>query len=279
MKNVKLFALICFGLAVLSPLFAFQWPLEGAGLIKSFGEASDGDFFTGVLIRGEDISVAPIEDGEMVYYYEEDPRRNSLPSGIGNYLLMEHDRGIRSLYGNLDVINASSGRIGKERTIGTVEDALYLQVLDYEFHRYVNPLMSLPLAEDSLLPRLNAVYLSRGDEMILLESGMRISAGHWDVYVASYDPAPGGRRRAPHRFASYLNGEVQKQLTFETIEASDSALRLSREGDLSAGELYQKEGLYHLSSVNLSRGAFTLELAVSDYAGNETSRSYLLKVR
>ncbi len=274
-------------------LFGYQWPIRNALVEAGFGQEEEGGYLTGALISGTETDVFPVEKGRLVYRDDRSRSAYGLPSGTGSFMVVEHERGIRSFYGNLENISADSGFLYPDKKIGTLGTdsegrirPLFLQILDFQFYRYVNPLLSLPLLEDSRAPAIADVLLEAGTAGLRLQRDTAVDSGIWKVFVKASDPSASGsgidsrtQKRAPHRFAVYLNGEEQGQISLESIEVSGQDLLLKRTGGLTASTLYEKEGYYQLAEVRLSPGASTLEIAVSDFAGNETSRSFLLRVR
>jgi hypothetical protein len=276
-----------------SSLCAYQWPLENSLVEAGFGQEENGQFLTGALISGTASVVYPVENGRLVFYNDQSRPVSGLPSCAGSFLVVEHERGIRSFYGNLAAVSTASGFVFTDKKIGILGTnpggdtrPLFLQVLDFQFYRYVNPLLSLPLPVDSRAPAIRQVILMKGETELRLQRDMGVDSGLWTVFVETADPYGDGagidprtEKRAPHRFGVYLNGEAQGQISLESIEVTGQDLLLKRTGGLTARELYEKEGYYRIAEVRLSPGASTLEIAVSDFAGNETSRSFLLRVR
>lgn len=268
-------------------LFGYEWPLENPTVVLDFCQNNGKAFLPGAMIQGSSNDVRAVESGKLIYFQREDEALDQLPSGYDSFIVLEHERGIRSFYGNLGTVKVSHVEVEKGETLGTLlltasgnPSPLFLQILDYEYLRYVNPLLSLPPLEDSLAPIISGVLLSRGDQTITLNREARLEAGRWEVFVSAFDPVAGSRdRKAPYRFDTYLNGESQGDVSFETLEMDGDSLKLIRTGNLTADRLYQRSGYYRIGEIMLSPGASTLEVAVSDFAGNETSHSILLRVR
>lgn len=272
-------------MAIVLPLSAYRWPVNDPVVEASFGQEEGGSFLTGALVGGSGAEVMSVEDGRVVYYHDNTDSRNRLPSGIGSFAVLEHARGIRSFYGNLEDLLVSGGDVGTGQVIGRLSSGaggekqpLFLQVLDYQFYRYVNPLLSLPLLADTEAPDIREVVLRKGRVEQRLRRDTTVDSGIWKVFVAASDPAGPGQR-APHRFGIYLNGEAQGQIALESIEVSGQDLILNRVGNVSASQLFELPGYFRVAELRLSPGASTLEVEVSDFAGNQNSRSFLLRVR
>ena len=97
-RSLPVFLLICLGGVV---LFAFDWPLERIVLTSTFGEHRRDHFHAGIDLGGGEQPVFPISSGELVFFYREGEDFSSLPVGLGTFLVLQHQGGIRSLYAHL----------------------------------------------------------------------------------------------------------------------------------------------------------------------------------
>jgi hypothetical protein len=83
---------------------AFDWPVEQKLLLTTFGEDRDGSFYPGIDLAGEGNIVFPIADGEVIFYYEDNGGYSSVPRGNGNFVIIQHEGGIQSVYSHLDAL-------------------------------------------------------------------------------------------------------------------------------------------------------------------------------
>jgi len=120
-------AFLCFVLmsAVAAAGFAFQWPVEKPVLTATFCENRSNHFHGGIDLGGGELEVYPIEDGEIIFYFEEGDSICGIPTGLGNFLVVEHPRGIRSLYAHLkqDSIEVGSYAVKKTDLLGIIGDS------------------------------------------------------------------------------------------------------------------------------------------------------------
>lgn len=260
-------------------LGAFQWPLADPDVVKGFGSVSQDGIYSGLGLVSEKRAVFSPGEGYLVFYQDEGGRRRRLPTGGGSFLIIEHDRGIRSQMEGLDTVVPKSGKIHEDDIVGTLDEGLlFLQIQDYEYQRLVNPLLSLPKLKDEEVPVVRTLFLEREGKQVFLRDGSSLGPGIYNLFVDAVDSGM-GEKTVPYSFSLYLNGEEKHRLLFEHITLREGEGFLGREGTLSARDIYSHPGYYHCGEVRLSPGAFTLELAVRDFAGNEESRSFLLRVR
>lgn len=117
----------------------FQWPLSKFGLTSRFSLGHPGIDLTASL----GTSLFPIAKGVVSWVQK-------LPWGYGNHLLVEHERGIKSLYAHLSKIVVTPGQeVSKATSLGTIGNTgwatgshLHLEI--YQDDLPINPLEVLP---------------------------------------------------------------------------------------------------------------------------------------
>jgi hypothetical protein len=272
-------------------LGAFEWPLSGVEVAATFGEYRNGGVFKGVELEVGNEPVHPVEEGTLLFVAEEKPRHNgALPNGLGNSIIVEHERGIRSVYGYLQDVPSRPRRWRVKRnevlsyagaTGSTEGNALYLQIIDSEFGQVVNPLVSISSPEDGQDPVIGAVALE-GEGRTPLPGDGAVPAGEYDITVEAYDLADHAevfRPMAPFTLRVYINGEEKVGLRMESISTEDHRHSLTGSEGKSADEIYRDRWVYRIGSIRLTPGDARLEVLVSDYAGNEASRDFRLRVQ
>ncbi len=289
-------------------IFSFEWPLSRVEVATTFGEHRHGGFFKGVEIEGEGQPVKPIERGTLLFVAPEKPRHNGgLPCGLGNSMVVEHERGIRSVYGYLEDIpvRPDSWKIKSDEVLSTVGSSgstegnvLYLQVLDSEFAQVVNPLVSLPSPDDRAAPEVGQVRLSSAvggvdgppeeDEgeaegiSYVLESRSNAPAGEYELLIEAYDLSARDdffRPMAPFSFRVFLNGEEKLNLRFEAIKTADFRHTVVNSSGVGVESFYHGKWIFRLGTLRLNPGDAMIEVVVSDFAGNESSKTFRVAVR
>ncbi len=117
----------------------FQWPLSRFGLTSRFSLGHPGIDLTAPL----GTPLFPIAQGVVAW-------TQSQPWGYGNHLLVEHERGIKSLYAHLSKIAVSPGQeVSKATSLGTIgatgwATGYHLHLEIYQDGVPINPLEVLP---------------------------------------------------------------------------------------------------------------------------------------
>ena len=265
--------------------YAFQWPVSDPVLVTSFGESKFGNFSKGIELQSGSDDVFPIDTGEVVFYRSGDSG-GGMPSPLGNFAVVQHERGIYSIYAHLDKVYVpnylftAKDKIGTIGTTGLCEGkSLFLILLDGEFKQYINPLLSLPPLLDLKKPRIGHIYFvgeNTGDnKKIEVKEGLVLKGGVYSIQVeikdfndnaGNYDPT------APFSISLYLNGENRKNIKFESLKLEDGNMVLQNSGDSTYPKLYASPWVYKIGTFDLSPGDTRIELAVKDFEGNESSQ-------
>jgi hypothetical protein len=290
-------AALCLIFIVAGRAYGFEWPMKKAELVSTFGENRHGDFLKGIELLGTGEAVSPVEEGELVFRGSSGrvlPRR--LISGLGNMAVLQHERGIRSVYGHLDEQVDSDtvfveqggvlGQSGKNAGMtggggGRGENFLYLQIIDTEVSRFVNPLLSLPSFKDTTKPVIHNVELNSDTGAAFLTDGITVPGGRYKVVIETYDIRTGIaslKPMAPYSIRLYVNGEERQGFSFESLSVEEGKTVPAGRADLSFQELYTDKWDFMPGEITLQPGEVLLEVVVSDFSGNEAVRDIKLKV-
>lgn len=275
--------------------FCFQWPVDNPTITATFGENRWNHFHGGIDIGGGEQEIFPIEDGEVVFYFEEDEDTSGIPTGLGNFLVVEHERGIRSLYAHMKkgTVDHEKRLVSKEDTIGIIGETggalgkhLHFEVSDREFRQLVNPMHLLPKLEDAVAPTIGVVQIVRLDdkgemagERIDLVPGLRVMPGRWAVLLEVYDISTKLDYRypmAPYRVQVYLNGRDAISIVYDGLGESDGILVLKQSGGVPFASFYLDEWLFNAGQITIPEGEVQMEIIAGDYVGNESSKRVAL---
>jgi len=288
-------ALLALAIAALAwPAAGFDWPLARVVLTATFGESRGDHFHAGVDLGGGDQEIHPIAAGELVFSFEEGEDQASVPVGLGSYLVLQHQGGVRSVYSHLEAGSMrrgeksfdGSGPLGRVGATGySLGKHLHLSIIDTEMRSLINPLAVLPPLPDRQTPVVKELLLRAGREAVAAGSGASFRQGTTEVLAQLYDlreDVSFAWRMAAYRIALYQDGRQVAALRLDGLHEKlqrDGTPRLALlESDLSFDELYESEWLLRIGEVKLVPGQTTLSLFVADYAGNESSRDFLLTV-
>ncbi|MDA3941852.1 MAG: M23 family metallopeptidase [Spirochaetia bacterium] len=287
MRNIVftvIFIFLCFN------SYGFQWPVKDVLLVSTFGESKYNEYVKGLDLEGSTSDVRPIDSGELVFYSHQGASPLDLPSGLGTYIIYQHKNGIRSLYGYLEEnsINTKIFYVGLTDIIGTVGytgtaggSMLHLQVIDTEFKKYINPLLSLPLLTDQSKPLINKVYLTSSDNRMVLGIDGVIKSGVYGLSADIRDLSESAGYYcplAPYSISVFMNGENLANINFESMRVSDGEMLLEESEGISYSQLYKSDWEIYIGNFELSPGDVMIEISVKDFAGNEGVKMFALKV-
>ncbi len=271
-------------------VYAFQWPVEDVVIISTFGESEDNQFVKGVDIGGDSQDISPIDQGELVFYSNQGTSPLDIPSGLGTYVIYQHKNGIRSLYGCLEAgsINTNQKQVDLSDTIGrmgstgsAVGTMLHLQVIDTEFEKYINPLLTLPLLVDGSKPIIDEVYLITEEGKQVINPGKIIKSGVVGLSADIRDLSYGAGYYcpvSPFSISLFINGENLVNINFESLKIKDNKMILQELEGISHDELYRDKWEFYLGEFELNPGDVMVEISVKDFAGNEGVKIFPLKV-
>lgn len=272
-------------------LGALEWPLPNIVLTATFGESRGGYYFNGLELGGGVQPVSPIMAGETVFWSEEGMSPFDLPSGLGSFTVLEHERGLRSLYGHL-----KKGSMVKDKTIFLKEDViaitgdtgnslgthLHLAVYDREFNQIVNPLLILPPLRDTRKPVIESVQLSSNNIVFPLSNDSDLSPGIYEILVHTYDLSEYVRYFCPMAVFSldlFINGELLIKITHEALKESGKDLVLVQSPAFAHTSYYKAPFVVKPGTITLTPGEVRLEVVVRDFAENETVKTFQFTVR
>jgi hypothetical protein len=291
MRGAVLF-LIC--LAAAGRLAAFDWPVKKVAISATFGENRGDHFHAGIDLAGGDQEVMPIGAGEVVFSFEEGEDPAWIPVGMGSFLVLQHQGGVRSIYGHLQKgsMDRSAVKLDGSRPLGRVGETgysvgkhLHLAIIDSEMRSLINPLLVLPPLKDAQSPVIREIFLRSGSELLALRSGALVKPGNAEVLATLYDlreDVSFAWRLAPYRVSLYQDGREIASLLMDGLHerpAKSGGPELALlQSSLSFREVYDAEWLFRLGEVRMLPGQTTLSVIAEDYAGNESSREFVLRV-
>lgn len=269
--------------------FSFDWPMEGPKILSTFGENHAGNFNTGVTLLGENGKVRSADPGEVVFSAAGD--EYGLPSGIGNFAVIEHEGGLKTVYGHLteESIHSLSRSVSAKEPIGQVGDSgwtygnqLRFCVLDSDFKQIVNPLLLLPSISDTSPPVLEELEILSEGARIGVEDDVTVPAGRYTVTVTAFDRSEYSRMWSPmaiYSITMFLNGLQVFSIKFEALKETEDSLVLTNSGGLTSFDLYRNSRRLALTEIDLLEGRSSIELVARDYAGNETAliKSFMVR--
>ncbi len=291
MKKI-LFPLIIFLVVNLS-VFSLQWPVENMIVTSTFAEKRGDHYHSGIDIGGGEQDVVAVSDGRVVFIFEEDSPLSDIPCGMGSFIVIEHERSLKTTYSHLKKGSVIKNRenVAKGEKIGVIGDTgasrgsqLHFEVVDGELNQIVNPLKLLSEGNDTTKPIIKKIALNSADKSVqkVLSRRERVKTGKYMLTAEVYDVCGDVDYfcpTAPYSISVYLNGEQTLEIKYDTLVREGGAVVL--EGNsASVDSFYTGEGDWtvNIGEINLIPGTIRLEISVKDFSGNETTRDRLLTV-
>lgn len=274
----------------LTGLFSYNWPVDEPVITSTFGEDKWGSFGRGIEIFGNAIEVSPSDDGQIIFYHDNSVSAGAIPSGVGSFAVVEHERKLRTLYGSIDFepgienkqIITTSESLGRAGNTGkSAKPHIFFAVIDSEFEQYVNPLLLLNSIIDSKPPVIRETGIKTPAGYQMVNRSAVVKAGRAEIYAEIFDPCMSEDffcPMAPYKIYLFLNGEEIFYLSFESLITEDGRPVIQSNTGLEYSDYYKEDGKLSLGNINLVPGESRFEILVCDYAGNEASRSFKLRV-
>jgi murein DD-endopeptidase MepM/ murein hydrolase activator NlpD len=262
-------------------VFSWQWPVKPVEIAGGFaGDTPDG-FRNGVFLRGAGVRAGSVADGQVIFTDRRDQRSGSLPSGLGDFVVVEHAQSFRSVYAHLKPGSLPAGmkQVAEGQWIGTTGESgrvdtpgLVLRIIDMKSDRSVNPLVLLPPVEDRRSPTIQNIMLSDRTE-IQLEDGTTVGSAHWAVDAEVFDEIVTNAGRfqvAPYGIDLSVNDKTVSSIRFMFLEFRQGKEYIDQRYRWSFDNLYLSRHTYNLGLVDLSPGINTIRISAYDFAGNRT---------
>jgi hypothetical protein len=273
--------LAAFGMVLIS-WFAhaqtWQWPVEPSMVLSSFGQTENEAYSRGVVFASTGGPVYPAAAGRVILVRDTATTARSV---LGTTVVVEHPRGFRTVYGNLEpgstpepgepvTASTSIGVAGRSgRTTGV---ALYFAVLDARAGVWVNPCLLLPETRDDTAPTIRSVLLSRGGDLIELTDGLTVPSGPYDVVIHATDRwSRSGVHVAPYSVRLFVDGREQMSVEHDRIEFVEGTARLVPGPAASHDQVRTGAGEYLARDIRVASGRNLVELTVRDLEGNDAS--------
>jgi hypothetical protein len=99
-KRLAVLFIIITGFAV--SIYSLDWPVAERILLRCFGDNTGGSFYTGIDLGGNSQNVYSVADGEIIFYHKENENYSTVPRGNGNFIVVQHEGEIQSVYSHLE---------------------------------------------------------------------------------------------------------------------------------------------------------------------------------
>ncbi len=276
---------IAVGVFLAVPLAAFEWPVAPVSPTVLFGQRDGGVMSRGLAFTDAD-TVRAAGNGKILITLDKNKNLSGFPSTLGNAVIMVHDEGLATVYGNLATTDrmAIEGDIESQTILAPSgsgawgkESEVRFEVLDLANKTVLNPLLLLPAMKDTKGPRIrNAVAISESGQTFTLGVTKYVKQGQYRLYADVSDTLETGTREyAPFRITVLVNGKEQLAMPFEIMKTESGAVFLSKP-DFTYNRLYADPERIFLGSIAFIRGKTDISFLARDFAGNERSAQFSL---
>lgn len=270
----------------LLPVAAFEWPQEGVteqSFTTVFGQLR-GQHFSSSLVFAQPAEISAIASGTIIAVLGgSDSEMGWLHSPLGNAVIIAHDDGLLSVYGNLTQVdvNESTPQVAVGTKLGTSggsgwqsgQSSLELQIIDTEQDTAINPRLLMPrLPQELPISLYGITAIGRNGETLELRTRKSLPSGTYKLYR--------GREQEffPHVTSVAVNGAAVETITFDTLTRAGRRLAVAGRRPYNATETYPTTDKQFLAEITLTKGRNTLSVTVADINGKEYTASYALEV-
>ncbi len=263
---------------------SFRWPLENYRITSTFGESRSDHFHDGMDVISGNNNVYPVDDGELVFFWDKSIFPTENYTGGGNYSVLKHKDGIYSLYMHLEdashlknhyTVNDSLGKIGNTgRSYGK---HLHFSLLKLHERKSINPVMLLPQFKDAKKPLVTNISVRIGEKYYPIKNNCKIRlTQHYPLHIKIIDLIRGQERLGVYRLKVILNSRNVIDAKFSEIGFSRNGLTISNKIFQS---LYDENGYYKAENVLYNNGLNRIIVIALDYSGNKTIKEVFFNVK
>ena len=264
--------------------FSFRWPVDSQVITSTYGESRGDHFHDGIDMTGTGDNVHPIEQGTLLYSWNKSlfPLENYW--GGGNYKVLAHSNGSLSVYMHLQDIDNLQQSYGESDILGQIGDTghsygkhLHLSLLYPGKRESINPLKVLPAHNDVKAPEIMNFYIRIENKYIRINNNSDIRlTKHYPLLIEIRDTIKGNENLGIYRIKAVFNGKEVLNCNFDKIEFSAGGLIVN--GGIF-DDLFDEKGYYKLKGLVYNEGANTLSVAVYDFNGNSSEKSFTINVK
>lgn len=276
----KIYSLLFTMVACASGLVALEWPVAVVKPLSFFGQRSAGVIERGIVLYNED-TVRAAGHGSVLITLEQNSNMDGFPGTLGNAVILAHDDGLLTVYGNLD----SADRLGDAVQIDSASilgnngasgwgkpKTCTFQVIDQVKKTVLNPMLLLPGLKDTHGPIIkDVVVVSSNNQISSLGSVKLVKQGKYRLYADVSDIVDGNNADlSPFRISVLVNGKEYSTIPFELMKEKDGRLYISSP-EYTWNALYSDPTRTFLAEIPLTRGRADISVIARDTADNERS--------
>jgi hypothetical protein len=269
---------------------ALEWPIVDKTILSLFGEQRAGHFTTGIDLGGDALPVSSPADGTIVFIYQYNSNFEEIPSGLGNFVAIEHSDNLMSVFGHLkgDSLPTTRKIVSKGDPVGisgssgyTQSARLSFELFDRSKGQFVNPLSFLPPLMEKYSPVIRRLYLDRGNGPEPVDTIKKTKPGTVELLADIADQNEKGTANnslGPYSMEVFFNGNKRFELINEVLKESRGRMVVMPDTPLGVEDVFAMPGRYRLGKYDLRRGKVNFEVLCKDFAGNQRVASVSIPV-
>lgn len=254
-------------------LFSLVWPVDTPELLVNFGSFFADRLWTGVLLATESTDVKAIDNGEMLFYYQDE--FCDIPSKMGNFMVLQHESGLRSLYGHISDPRFDDYVYDEGQQIASTavdelsgKSTLYVGIYDVLNSSRVNPQILLPLIEDKAAPVLDGIRFVSPTMSRRMTTYTVMKPGVYDVYIKASDAGDGHIN--PYKIEIIRNERTLFDVSFDAMDVAETT-------KAAESQRFTDDGYMLLGPMEIEVGRYKYTIKLRDANLNEYSVvSYLI---
>jgi hypothetical protein len=265
-------------------LLSFKWPLSDARITATFGESRWDHFHNGMDLAGTDAAVTPIAPGKLLFYWDKSIFPLDNYPGGGNYQVISHIGGIKSIYMHLEDGVNTNAVIGEADKIGVMGNTghsfsrhLHISVLDSNKKLSLNPISIMNKVEDKKLPDIGEIGFRIADKSVFIKNGANIRlTRHYPLLISVRDAIKGYEKLGVFNLVVEANGKKITDISFNSINYASGSLLLNKK---PYEYYYDESGNYKAEGIIYQEGENVFNIKAADYSGNTAEKSFKISIR
>jgi hypothetical protein len=281
--NDKIIFYICL-IFLISLTLSFTWPFENVKITSTFGESRGDHFHNGIDMISGGAKVYPVDEGELVFFWDNSIFPTENYPGGGNYKILAHKNGYYSVYMHLTDSPSYKNLYSKNDPVGGMGTTghssgrhLHLSMVQINSKKLINPLIIFPKIPDIVKPTIEEAYVRIEDKYFRIKDKDNIRlTQHYPLLINIWDSMNKGDRLGIYKLLITLNGEKIADNDYSEISMTNNVLKISGK---AFEELFDEKGYYKASRVKYIDGINNLSVTATDYSGNESSKELSFTVK
>lgn len=286
--NIKKVAAVALStIFIAGSLSAFDWPqneTEANSFFSYFGQLRGGQIGSSLVFN--DTSAIKAADAGTVSIILSDHNNETgwFESPLGNAVILTHENGLQTVYGNLEQEGLITGSnqdiptgtvIGQSGNSGWQEgvSCMEFKVIDTKNKTTVNPRLLMPrIGKELELIIGDLSFEDKEGKIHHLVNERNFTAGTYLLYHTRQNVA------MPYKTNVSINGTTIENILYDKLESHNGTLCAVGNSNYDVTKIYPDSKRHLLAVVRLTKGHSTLSVTLSDILGATRSITYNIDV-